>query len=162
MHVSLPSLHVLSLPVVPSVIVPIVVSFLFSGFVSNYNGFKDFSGRPLFSTVLHKALRFERAPRAAMPSGVWKQWCKNREGETTYGFITRDGGEDLFCYIKDLEVEQKINKGDKGPFSHETGVEYPIQKMVSKKINMLSYVKMKKKLDIENYTLSGIKRHAIG
>lgn len=102
MHVSLPSLHVLSLPVVPSVIVPIVVSFLFSGFVSNYNGFKDFSGRPLFSTVLHKALRFESAPRAAMPSGVWKQWCMNREGETTYGFITRDGGGDLLCYIKEL------------------------------------------------------------
>ena len=40
----------------------------------------------------------------------------NRERETTYGFITRDGGEDLFCYIKDLEVGQKINKGDRVAF----------------------------------------------
>ena len=63
---------------------------------------RTFSGRPLFITVLHKALRFESAPRAAMPSGVWKQWCMNRERETTYGFITRDGGRDLLCYIKEL------------------------------------------------------------
>ena len=74
------------------------------------------SGRLLFSTVLHKAPRFESAPRAAMPSGVWKQWCMNRERETTYGFITRDGGGDLLCYIKELWVEQKIDTSDRVSF----------------------------------------------
>ncbi len=43
-------------------------------------------------------------------TGVVK-WFKS-----TYGFIKRDAGEDIFFHISDAEGERPLNKGDKVQF----------------------------------------------